>query len=111
MRSPVRPLLPAFVCNPEDKEFDMTKGHKSGRKELKPSLVGHKAPARRLEDDSAVADERGQAGNAPEVGQDVDCFLPDSDLVRDATPREKGSGDIGKTGGRRAHKVRGGPDR
>lgn len=83
----------------------MTKGHKSGRRELKPSLVGHKAPAARAADDST------RSGQPPEVGQDVDCVLPDSDRVRDAQPRTKGSGDITKTGGRHAHRVRSGPDR
>lgn len=88
----------------------MTKGHKSGRRELKPSLVGHRAPAARAESGSA-ADQRQQSGAAPGVGQDVDCALPDSDLVRDAAPREKGRGDVGKTGGIRRRKVRSGPDR
>jgi hypothetical protein len=80
-------------------EIEMTKGQKSGRRELKPSLVGHKVPARR-------AGEGSNAANRPaEVGQDVDCALPDSGLVRDASPREKGRDDLGKRA-RPAHKPR-----
>ena len=68
----------------------MNEHTKSGHDELKPSLRGHKAPARRTEGDASRG--TGQAGAAPEVGRDVDCELPDSDVVRDETPRDARSG-------------------
>jgi hypothetical protein len=104
-RTPVR-RLPASPVQ-RYKEIMMTKGHKSGRHELKPSLIGHKVPARRADSPQAAQDGRAP----PEVGRDVDCELPDADIVRDSSPRPRGSGDVTKTGGQHRHKVRGGPDR
>jgi hypothetical protein len=68
----------------------MTKGHKGGRREIKPSLVGHKAPAARTQSDAAAP--RG-GESAPEVGRDVDCELPDSDLVRNSPGAAGGPGE------------------
>ena len=70
----------------------MNEHAKNAPDELKPSLRGHKAPARRTEGDASKGADAGQAGAAPEVGRDVDCELPDSDLVRDETPRDARSG-------------------
>ena len=59
----------------------MTKGHKSGRGEIKPSLVGHKAPAGRSGQESPDA---AAGGSRPEVGREVDCELPGSDIARNS---------------------------
>jgi hypothetical protein len=72
------------------KEADMTKGHKSGRRELKPSLVGRKIPARRDDSDAPGAADSPQANAPAEVGRDVDCYLPDSEVVREPGRTEPG---------------------
>lgn len=101
----------------------MTKGHKSGHRELKPSLIGRKVPARRDDSgspaaaadaprekrsESPVASDRGRGTASPEVGQDVDCVLPNSGIYREPIPGAVSAAATGKTESRHVHKPRSG---